>query len=43
MDSRFQRLEENIPTINIAITRLEVRLEERTLRMVDAPKKEISN
>ncbi len=41
VDARFQKLEDNIPTINIAITRLEVRLEERTLRTIDVPKKEI--
>lgn len=41
MNERFRKLEENLPTINIAITRLEVRLEERTIRTVDIAKKEL--
>ncbi|MGC1878615.1 MAG: hypothetical protein WA347_05325 [Rhabdochlamydiaceae bacterium] len=43
MDDRFRKLEDNFPVINIAITRLEVRLEERTLKMIDIPKKEASS
>lgn len=42
VDVRFQKLEDNIPIINISLTRMEVRLEERTLRTIDAPKKELS-
>lgn len=43
VDARFQKLEDTIPTIKIAITRLEVRLEERTIRMIDVPKSLSSN
>jgi hypothetical protein len=41
MDDRFRKLEENIPIINIALTRLQVCLDERTIKVSEQPKKEI--
>jgi hypothetical protein len=43
IDDRCRKMEEGIPMINIDIARLQVCLEERTLKITDLPKKELPN